>query len=152
MLELFLVTFMLNEKIDEMLLEIKEYEKYFLFEVSGTYVNLLLEPHNTSVCRKELLKFCKEGMRYSKLEKEILNIIKKSTQSEKGLAICEEIISDLDRIHFNVFNYNEWILDEFEKLLDTKKFKTSVMKEKEFEVLDEESKEELIKKLSKNGG
>ena len=151
MLELFLVTLMLEEKIKDILQNRKDYAKYLLFMVSSIYIDLMFEPHNTSKTKKELLDFYKNNKKYFKLEKEILDIIKNCKSNDECVKVCEDILNHISSIYFNVFNYNEWIFKEFSNAVQTRNYNNNILVEKKFEILKEENKKALIKKINEIG-
>ena len=143
---------MLNSEVKQKIRERKDYDKYFLLEIIDIYIFLLLEFQNTTKNRRELINFYKEYTKYSKLEKEILNIIKNSKQNSDTLEIGESLIDDIEEIYFKIFNYNEWIINQYYEAMKDRSYKNILIKEKEFGTFSEESKKELIKKLNSYGG
>ena len=143
---------MLDNEVKQKIRERKDYDKYFLLEIIDIYIFLLLEFQNTTKNRRELINFYKEYTKYSKLEKEILNIIKNSKQNSDTLEIGESLIDDIEEIYFKIFNYNEWIINQYYEAMKDRSYKNILIKEKEFGTFSEESKKELIKKLNSYGG
>ena len=137
---------MLNNDVKAMLSEKREYDLYLFKQVLGTYLSLLLYP-NSKDKRILLMYFYDENVLYSKLEKEILKEIKKQKDNESIRVICEEMIDKMDKIFFHLFNYNEWILDGFFDAFVTNDLSRACLPPKQFDVLDENSKNEFVKKI-----
>lgn len=137
---------MLNSDVNTILSEKVEYDLYLFKQVLGIYLSLLLYP-NSKDKRILLMYFYNDNVLYSKLEKEILKEIKKQKDNENIREICEEMIDKMDKIFFRLFNYNEWILDGFFDAFATNDLSRASLPPKKFDVLDENSKNEFVKKL-----
>ena len=140
---------MLEEEIKTKLSEKREYDLYLFMEVLKVYLDLLL-CSNSKDKRALLMIFFSDNVLYSKLEREILKEIKKQKYNEKNLEICEDMIERMDKIFFNLFNYNEWILEGFIEAIETGEFIRAAVPAKEFEVLNDTSKKQFVKELKKN--
>ena len=142
---------MYNFKIKELISQKIEYDIYILKECLELYLKLyIIFPDNLEI-RKKFISFIKDYYSYSFLEYEILVKIKKIEENEKIKELCIDMLEELEKIFFKVYNYNEYVLGIHEDALLNKDINRIGRFNREFDVISSFEKDVFIKKLNNKG-
>ena len=139
--------FMFNKEIKEKILEKIEYDFYIFKEYFIVNSKLLFKKDNVNI-KNKFNEFIKDYYSYSYLEYKILIYIRNVVDIKK-IDLCLNILEELENIFFKQFNYNEYVLNGFYDAILNNDLNRASFKEKEFESLTIDIKEEFIKKLKK---
>ena len=135
--------------ISKLFSEKREYLIQLYIDYIYIYLNTLIFVNDSKNERMKLTNFFIEYLKYHRLENKLLKYLKIKCRNEKYNDLCDEILEELNKIFFNTYNYNEWILQGYIDMIETKEKYRAYIPAKEFKILDENLNDEYIKKLSK---
>ena len=140
---------MTTKDISKLHSEKREYLISLYLDYISIYLNTLIFVKNSKNERDQLTNFFNDYFKYHKLENKVLKYLKIKCRNENNNELCDEILEELNKIFFNTYNYNEWILKGYTDMIETNQTYRAYIPPKEFKILDENLKDEYIKKLSK---
>ena len=139
---------MYKDEIVDIIKQNRAYNLVFMRDAFVIYSKLFVLANNKKELRKTFLKYVRDGFKYSKNENEVLHYILKKYGKVIDNDNIDIILDELDEIFGNMFNYYDNIFDGFSSSIETKQDYRTNFTKPNFEVLDDDKKNILIKRIN----